>query len=158
MGACISDPFSSKEMQMILEHAYLFHALQLKKKEIYDLYRVFKVVDSDQSGNIELKELMDYLKIEKIRFRDRIFSIMDEDGSGKIDFKEFVVSLWNYCTLSGATLEMFAFDLYDSNCDGLLSLFELKNMLKDLFGGEIEANNIATLYEFIILFFLFFLR
>ena len=64
-------------------------------------------MDVDDSGCIELVELLVHIDLERTKFTERIFSIFDEDGSGQIDFREFVLSLWNYCTLSNATLGIF---------------------------------------------------
>jgi len=47
-----------------------------------------------------MAELLAFLDLEKTRFTKRIFSLFDEDGSGLVDFREFVMSLWNYCTLT----------------------------------------------------------
>jgi serine/threonine-protein phosphatase 2B regulatory subunit len=84
-----------------------FSAMQLSKGEIRTLYRVFRKVDMDGSGNIALPELLAHIDLERTKFTERIFSIFDEDGSGEIDFREFVLSLWNYCTLTKATLGTF---------------------------------------------------
>jgi Ca2+-binding EF-hand superfamily protein len=81
-----------------------FEALQLKRKEIGKLYRIFRTADVDNSGTIGLPELLGLMDVERTPFSERVFSIFDEDGSGEIDFREFVLSLWNYCTLSAATL------------------------------------------------------
>lgn len=58
--------------------------------------------------------------------------IFDEDGSGSVDFREFVMSLWNYCTLSKAALIMFAFDLYDNNNSGEIDIDEVELLLKEV--------------------------
>lgn len=71
---------------------------------------------------------------------DRIF---DEDGSGSVDFREFVVSLWNYCTLSKAALIMFAFDLYDNDNSGGIDIEEVELLLREVYGREFQANNQA---------------
>ena len=81
-----------------------FSAMQLSKREIKKLYYIFKKVDVDGSGSIGLAELLTHIDLERTRFTERIFSIFDEDGSGEIDFREFVLSLWNYCTLTAVTL------------------------------------------------------
>ena len=73
-----------------------FEALQLKRSEVEKLYRIFRKVDADGSGTIELIELLVHIDLERTKFTERIFSIFDEDGSGQIDFREFVVALWNY--------------------------------------------------------------
>ncbi len=66
-------------------------------------------MDVDDSGCIELVELLVHIDLERTKFTERIFSIFDEDGSGQIDFREFVLSLWNYCTLSNATLGTYIY-------------------------------------------------
>jgi hypothetical protein len=81
-----------------------FSAMQLSKREIRKLWYIFKKIDVDGSGNIGLAELLTHIDLERTRFTEKIFSIFDEDGSGEIDFREFVLSLWNYCTLTKATL------------------------------------------------------
>lgn len=66
--------------------------------------------------------------------------IFDEDGSGSIDFREFVMSLWNYCTLSKAALIMFAFDLYDNDNSGEIDIGEVELLLKEVRYGARYVN------------------
>ena len=79
--------------------------------DIGSLFRIFRMVDVDNSGTIEVAELLAFLDIERTKFSKRIFCMFDEDNSGEIDFREFVLSCWNYCTLGRTTLVLFAFDL-----------------------------------------------
>jgi Ca2+-binding EF-hand superfamily protein len=60
--------------------------------------------------------------------------------SGKIDFREFVLSLWNYCTLGNATLDIFTFDLYDKDRSSILSKIEMEQMVMDLYGKNFQSN------------------
>ena len=83
-----------------------FEAMQLTKNEIRTMFKIFSRVDFDKSGSIALAELLAHIDLDRTRFTERIFSIFDADGSGEIDFREFVLSLWNYCTLTKATLGM----------------------------------------------------
>lgn len=68
------------------------------------LYGIFQAIDLDHSGSIGLKELLTHIDLNENKFSRRVFSIFDEDGSGQIDFREFVLSVWNYCTLSKHSL------------------------------------------------------
>jgi Ca2+-binding EF-hand superfamily protein len=81
-----------------------FAAMKLSKGEVQKLYKIFRAVDVDGSGEIALAELLVHIDLERTSFTKRIFSIFDEDSSGEIDFKEFVIALWNYCTLTKSTL------------------------------------------------------
>ncbi|KAJ1442905.1 hypothetical protein B484DRAFT_321842 [Ochromonadaceae sp. CCMP2298] len=117
--------------------------MKLSKVEVKKLYRIFRLVDVDGSGTIALAELLVHIDLDRTSFTKRIFSIFDDDKSGEIDFKEFVLALWNYCTLSTATLDMFAFDLYDTDGSGELSGGEVSRMLKDIYGGNVKDNMLA---------------
>lgn len=108
----------------VKESKALFDALCFKELDIGRLHKQFRLIDNDHSNNIELAELLAHLDLERTRFTKRIFSIFDEDNSGEIDFREFVLSLWNYCTLSRASLVMFAFDLYDKDASGSITADE----------------------------------
>ena len=88
-----------------------FHALGFDDGEVQQLYNVFVKCDADGSGQISLKELSAFLNVEHTSWYKKIFSLFDEDHSGEIDFREFVVSMFNYCTMSKAGLILFAFDL-----------------------------------------------
>jgi Ca2+-binding EF-hand superfamily protein len=117
-----------------------FDALFLSPHEVGSLYEVFRSCDVDASGHISVQELFAHLATEATFFRDRVFNLFDEDGSGIIDFREFVLSLWNYCTLSKASLVIFAFDLYDVDSTGCLSPKEMENMLRDLYGNQADKH------------------
>jgi len=65
-----------------------------------------------------MAELLAFLDLEKTRFTKRIFSIFDEDGSGLIDFREFVLSLWNYCTLTKVRHSRASISLF-MRCDAM---------------------------------------
>ncbi|CAM9381646.1 unnamed protein product, partial [Laminaria digitata] len=111
----------------------------------YALYiqHLFLQVDEDGSGEISLWELFEALEMKQSKFTKRIFRIFDEDGSGSIDFREFVMSLWNYCTLSKAALIMFAFDLYDNDNSGEIDIGEVELLLKEVYGREFHTSSQA---------------
>lgn len=138
---CCCRPPNAYLLNPSLEQSrYQFEALQLSEREVSKLYRIFRKVDVDGSGQIELIELLVHIDIERTAFSERVFGIFDEDGSGEIDFREFVLALWNYCTLSRATLDLFAFDLYDRDSSGLLSVEEIEKMCKDIYGRNFKSN------------------
>lgn len=139
MGQCVSAP----------EDGYLrsiqpqFDALRLRPSEVRKLHAIFLQVDQARCGSIGLRELMNHLEMGGTVFKDRVFSIFDEDGSGKVDFREFALSLWNYCTLSRTTLDLFAFDLYDTDSNGELSSKEIHGLLHDLYGSDLHSHPAA---------------
>lgn len=78
----------------------LFRSLHLSTRDIRRLYAVFKCMDVYGSGSISLAELLAHINLPRTIFTEKIFSIFDDDHSGAIDFREFVLSIWNYCTLT----------------------------------------------------------
>jgi serine/threonine-protein phosphatase 2B regulatory subunit len=114
----------------------LFSALKLTRSDVNQLLEMFNRVDLDGSGSVDLIELLTLLDIDRTRFTEQIFTIFDSDGSGKLDFREFVLSVWNYCTVGDASLDIFAFDLYDTDSSGVLSPSEMANMLQDIYGKK----------------------
>jgi len=132
--------FSSKNWESLIKTAKFqawndhFKILSLSLSDVKNLYKIFSRVDFDNSGDISLAELLAHINLDRTKFTERIFSIFDDDKSGQVDFHEFVLSLWNYCTLTKATLDMFAFDLYDQDSSGELSVTEIIEMATDIYG------------------------
>jgi Ca2+-binding EF-hand superfamily protein len=106
MGICTSYIYTTNvyDNDNVKKDKKQFEALQLTSRDVGRLYNIFQKVDVDGSGTIALAELLAHIDVERTQFSQRVFSIFDEDGSGEIDFREFVLALWNYCTLSRATL------------------------------------------------------
>lgn len=132
---------SSSEVDAVYNVQYLrgplkqeFDSLRLSEDDVYALFKVFKKIDVDESGRIGLIEFFHAIRAEQTKFTDRVFSIFDRDGSGGIDFREFVLLSWNYLSVSNASLALFAFDLYDSDSSGILSLDNIHSMLTDMYG------------------------
>ncbi len=53
---------------------------------------------------------------------------------GDVDFLEFMISVWNVCTCRMDSLSNFAFDMYDLDSDGELSVPEIEQMVWEFFG------------------------
>jgi serine/threonine-protein phosphatase 2B regulatory subunit len=131
------------DIPYVARYKRVYQAFQITPAELKKFHDLFAFFDTDHSGEIDLQEFFRHLDLGVTPFGDRIFHIMDEDGSGQIDFREFVMSLWNYCTLTSATLELFAFDLYDKDSTGELSVEEVHQMLQDMYGSESGRNQQA---------------
>ncbi len=69
-----------------------FDILCLTERDIGRLFRIFRRVDVDNSGQIELAELLVHMDVEKTPFTRRVFSIFDEDGSG-MHYLELLISI-----------------------------------------------------------------
>lgn len=141
--SCISFPLTTAEKEVWKRWGHVLESLHFTLDEFKMLLKTFNKMDRDGSGAITLKEFLYYLQLENNEFFRRAFSILDEDKSGEIDFGEFVISLWNYCTLSEHSLMLFAFDLYDCDLSGAISKDEIKVLIRDLHGGKVGTNKFA---------------
>merc|ERR1711991_129040 len=111
-----------------------FKAMNLDDADVDKFYKLYRKIDKDNGGYIDIQEFYRYFNLNRSPFADRIFQVMDGDGSKELDFLEFVVSLWNFCSLNRGGLILFAFTLYDSDDSGELEMDELEKLLKDVYG------------------------
>jgi len=140
MGAGNSSQYEHVFRSAEFKNVYTqFHALKLTTNEIKQLYTHFRNIDVDGGGTVTLEELLVYLDLDTTPYTQRIFTIFDKDGSGEIDFTEFALSMWNYCTLTPSTLDMFAFSLYDMDGSGYLSATEVEAMMHDIYGNSRDS-------------------
>ncbi len=138
MGSFNSTPYAGELKTEWLE---VFYAMKLTRPEVVKMYEIFKNIDRDGSGAIDVVELLTLMDIERTDFTERIFSAFDKDHTGKIDFYEFVVSLWKFCTLGNGAIAVFAFDIYDTDADGILSAKEANKMYHELAGNSPKEND-----------------
>jgi Ca2+-binding EF-hand superfamily protein len=134
----------------VRQHVGDFNALGITECDVGRLYGLFRAIDGDGSGSIEIIELLMFLDVERTRFTKRIFSMFDDDNSGSIDFREFVLSIWNYCTLGKTSLVVFAFDLYDQDKSGYVDIGEAQHLIKDVYGEKFNQNTHARRYSLLI--------
>lgn len=144
MGCCLSNISDNAEIYshipQLRDWMKEFRSLALSEKSVEKFWQIYKKIDMDGSGTIEIKEMLVHFDIDRTKFTKRVFSIFDEDNSGEIDLREFILALWNYCTLGKATLVIFAFDLYDKDGSGIIDGEELSQMLKEVYGNAYSTN------------------
>lgn len=87
----------------------IFKALKLHQREIKKLHKVFRNIDVDSDGIVDVSDILAILDIEKTKFTERIFAAYDTLHTGKVDFLEFVLCLWDYCSLGKGSLSKYAF-------------------------------------------------
>ena len=75
-----------------------FKKLGLTALTIDKFYSVFRAIDGDNGGEIDMHEFYVFFDLEESPFVDQTFGLFDRDGSGQIDFEEFVTAVWNFCT------------------------------------------------------------
>jgi Ca2+-binding EF-hand superfamily protein len=78
MGSCTSDSASDlyDDKRMTLWEKQFF-ALKLTKSEIVQLFKEYRKIDLDDSGYIELDDLMVFINTIEISYALRVFSMFD---------------------------------------------------------------------------------
>lgn len=122
------------------KEAVTFQALGVSRSTIEAFWNVFCRINTSLSREISRREFLIYFKFDtgSPQNVNRCFEYFDTTGGGAIDFLEFVVSIWNICTLKIDTLTNFAFDMYDLDSDGLLSLPEIERMVEEVYGKNLS--------------------
>ncbi|KAL3797506.1 hypothetical protein HJC23_009870 [Cyclotella cryptica] len=113
-----------------------FASLGWKRHIIQKFWRLFCQINVSRDGGIKLNEFLDFFDLDWTPWTERCFSYFDTTGGGDIDFLEFMVSVWNVCTFKINTLSNFAFDMYDQDSDGELSIPEIEKMVEELYGEK----------------------
>ena len=111
-----------------------FKAMGLEEADVDKFYKLYRKMDKDNGGSIDIQEFYRHFNLSRSPFADRVFQVMDGDGSKELDFVEFAISLWNFCSLNRGGLMLFAFTLYDADDSGELEMDELHKLLGDVYG------------------------
>lgn len=135
---------------------YLILPSQLKHKDEYDAIgvtgmdllkfkRFFNSLEKDLNGSVEITNVMWALGLGENKFMRRLFDLIIKNDDYFLNFQEFVILLWNFCSLSEKNLAMFAFNLYDTNRNGIMSCDEASSMLRDLYGEYFFKSKVGQL-------------
>ena len=122
-----------------------FRALGLDDRTIKVFWKIFYRMNKSHDGEVSIIEFLNYFNLDRTVYAAKAFGYCDTVGGGEMDFLEFIVSVWNMCTLSPATLTNFTFDLYDLDDDGELSYDEMETMIRELYGPTWEVSELRKL-------------
>jgi len=113
-------------------------------EEVSELRKAFIAIDEDGDGKLSLQELESAYQNASIHIDSihKILDVCDVDGNGLIDYTEFITATINWRkSLNDEKLEG-AFEAFDKNGDGTISIDEL-----ELFLGDAVSNECGILNE-----------
>ncbi|OMJ82456.1 hypothetical protein SteCoe_16865 [Stentor coeruleus] len=125
------------------EAAKLFIITQLMStKEIKEARDIFKELDENGDGKLSRQELIKgYRKFASQKdaedMVDRIMAAVDTDHNGFIDYNEFLKAAVDVKKISSEEYLQTAFNLFDKDANGKISIDELKSVLQS--AGEDEV-------------------
>jgi calcium-dependent protein kinase len=130
---------SQYNAQYKLQQASLTYIVSqlVTNKEKEQLQKVFIALDKDKDGKVSKEDLIqgfneyfgdDYPAKEQV---EAIMDQIDIDGNGYIDLTEFVIATINKKNLLSEERLMAAFNVFDQDKNGSISVDEVKNVLSD---------------------------
>uniref|UniRef100_A0A3P9NHN4 Lysophosphatidylcholine acyltransferase 2 n=1 Tax=Poecilia reticulata TaxID=8081 RepID=A0A3P9NHN4_POERE len=120
----------------LVEFTKISRKLNLKwdclKKELESFAAM---ASSCKGGNITIEEFARILKLPVNPALAELFALFDRDGNGTIDFREYVIGVNILCRPANTkdVLKM-AFQLFDVDDDGKISLSEFNSLLRSALG------------------------
>lgn len=122
------------------------------KKDTYKAMRdVFRTLDEDESGSLEVSELETAFRSMSVECSDKdmenLIKQMDADGNGSVDFFEF-------CEMVSEKMKVYdpekdlkeAFAVFDINGDGRVSKEEIQTVVES-FGGKMTKEEIDSMLK-----------
>ncbi|KAL7669752.1 hypothetical protein ACOME3_004699 [Neoechinorhynchus agilis] len=121
---------------------------EIEPEYIGRIEKTFRRIDTDQSGTLNLKELMAEGPLARNPFVRHLVAMFDVDGNGEIDFLEFINGICVFMKpLPVKTKIRYAFDIFDKNRDGYISKRELFDVTKMMVAGALDDKEIKNLVE-----------
>jgi calcium-dependent protein kinase len=113
----------------------------VSREQTKTLTESFKVLDADGNGRLSKMELIAGYKktmpeMEAEELVQKVMESCDADGSGFIDYSEFIVASMNLQTLLSKQNLQAAFQAFDRDGSGKISMAELKEMLGGVGDGR----------------------
>eukprot|EP00300_Choanocystis_sp_HF-7_P030169 c38935_g1_i1.p1 GENE.c38935_g1_i1~~c38935_g1_i1.p1 ORF type:complete len:197 (+),score=57.60 c38935_g1_i1:42-593(+) len=106
------------------------------KEELEEMQRQFKSRDTDNSGELNVAEFGELVKIKTPSATDatiaQMFRNFDQDGSGTVSFKELATQFSSMSTMTVEEKLSFMFDMYDADHSGSLTGAEVTSIVEQM--------------------------
>lgn len=121
-------------------------AESLSEEEIAGLKEMFKMIDTDNSGQITYEELKAGLERAGAKLKDsEILALMeaaDIDNSGTIDYGEFIAATMHLNKIEREDNLFAAFSYFDKDGSGYITQDELQQACEDFGLGEVRLEEV----------------
>ncbi|KAG8456938.1 hypothetical protein KFE25_012624 [Diacronema lutheri] len=131
MGNAHAANLTTEEMDEMLLCSHFTEA------EVKKLFRAFRRLDEDGSGQISRAEFMQVPSIASNPLVQRVMAVLDKDNDNEISFAEFVQALSVFSSENEGDKLHMAFKIYDIDGDGFITNGELFTVLKMMVGDNL---------------------
>lgn len=149
MGSCGSKGSVVYAVKPALE-AYKpqFLAMGITQSKLTIFHQHFKTIDKSNRDVITVPQMVEYFGFGNNEFIRKAFGVLAV-SRGKLketlDFRDYVITLWNYCSLSVDDFGLFVFGVYDFDGNKELDHEEAVELMKDLYGSEKKGGDFEEL-------------
>ena len=115
----------------------LISGLMTNQKELNDLDKMFKMLDTDNNGVLDREELQNGISDVLGPFGNQqvnwveFFNSLDHDKSNSINFEEFIVCARDRAVLLNRENVDNVFKMFDKNGDGAIDMDELRTLFQN---------------------------
>ncbi|KAG0668580.1 phosphorylase kinase, delta [Maudiozyma exigua] len=123
----------------------------LTADQIAEFKETFDLFDKDHSGSISASELKSVMKSLGLSPTDEevqdLVNEIDIDGNNEIEFNEFLTLMSKQMPSNDTEQELIeAFKVFDTNGDGVISVSELKSVLKSI-GEDLSDDELNQMIQ-----------
>ena len=136
MGCGPTAGFEDRFIEQVRPIRSMIGKLKVGDEEAKKIFTAFERVDRDKSGQIDVDEFFNGLKIDPTPFGERVFKVADVSNDGEIDYGEFFVAIYNFCSFDEKGLLQFCFNIFDVDRSGDIDRDEVKALVKMMRGNN----------------------
>jgi Ca2+-binding EF-hand superfamily protein len=108
--------------------------------DVDKMFAYFGRMDVYDRGLVSIREFVVVNKISCERMGALIFRIFDKKNTGTFNFERFLIAMWNILSFDEDDLASFAFQVFDTDHSGVLSMDEVNSIVNIAWGGDYRSN------------------
>eukprot|EP00981_Chlorochromonas_danica_P002670 scaffold521_cov177-Ochromonas_danica.AAC.24 len=133
----------------------LFHFLCIPESLGFAIFRVFVLLDSDESGLAQQEACYKFFHCRPFKFKERLFFCEIKEDNDTIirtgfTYREFFIRIWSYCSLTVNAIARYLFEIFDPDHRELITKAQVGTIFRMLYNleGEVVEEKDLAIYPF----------